>query len=440
VRPDVKTLVVSVHNSKKHAQIKGGFLKSMNTYCKVMKIIISISLAALLVFLTACGSSGGNTSVNSNNNSKPADDSKPIKIGALMTFSGPFSSFGDGLKKGMELYFEQNNYMIGNRKVEIIYEDDENNPQVALRKYHKLVDQDKVDLLMGIATSTILYAIRDEVDNGKIPLIVANAAGNDVSWDKKSEYIYRSSYSNWQMGYAAGPYAVKNLGKKAYVISYDNPAGYEQAEAFKIAFEEGGGQVLKIEYPKPGTSDFANYMTQIAAAKPDVVYHISAGVDGVRFALQFKEFGLKDKIKLMVTTPSNLANTPELVDALNGTYLRFDYKDTADNEANKKFLEAFKKKYNNAELGFEPYGYESALLADAAIKKAGSVKSEDLIKALKNISIDGVRGKVTMDPKTHNPIIDYYIVRYDAKDGKLVKNYIDTIKEVTMPEKNPNKK
>ncbi|MED4601227.1 ABC transporter substrate-binding protein [Paenibacillus validus] len=407
---------------------------------KGMQRSLAVVIAAFLLFLTACGSNGGSAPASSGTEKPAGNQADSVKVGVLLTFSGPFATVGEGLKRGLELYFELNNHTVGGKKVELVYEDDENNPQVALRKYHKLVDEDKIDLLIGMTTSTTLYALRDQIDRDKKPLIVANAGGNDSSWDKKSDYIYRAAASNYQQGAAISDYIAKNVGKKAYIVSYDNPAGREQAEAFKSAYEAAGGQVMQMEFPKVGTNDFAGFMTQIAQAKPDVVYNMGPSTDGMRFAVQFKEFGLKDKIALISTVPTDLATTPEMIAALDGVYGIKIFKDSLDNPATKKFMEAFTKKHPNIPPNIEIMGYDSAMLADKAIEKAGSTKAEDLIQVMKNISLDSPRGKFQMDPKTNNPISDFFVQKFVVKDGKLGFEYLDTMKDVGMPEKNPFKK
>jgi branched-chain amino acid transport system substrate-binding protein len=427
-------------------------MKIVNSLMRgTMAKLLSISLVALLVFLTACSGNGntpadsgnGGTPANSSNGSTPADsnDDKPIKIGVLTTLTGPFAAIGETVKKGIELYFEQTDYKIGNRKVELIIEDEEFNPQVAIRKFNKLADSDKIDFLIGMSAGNVLYALRDQVDTRKIPSL-AVARGNEIAWGLKSDYIYRVVASNYQMGYAAAPYALKHLGKKAYLISYDNPSGYEFVAGFKSAFEAGGGEIVKAEYPKAGTTDFATYLTQVAQLKPDFVYGMGPAADAMRLALQFKEFGLKDKIPFLTQTPPNLATTPEMLAALNGAYVTLDYNETLDNETNKKFVAAFEKKYGKkiTDAGAEMYGYDSAMTLAKAIEQAGSAKPEDVIKALKGISIDSTRGTFTIDPKTNNAILDVYIEQYRVKDGKLVKDYLDTTKAIKMPETNPDKK
>lgn len=411
---------------------------------KGIRKALGISLAVILILLTACTGKEAAGPAPKDAGTAPKEagaapkEEKPLKVGVLASMSGPFANTGEGLKKGYELYLDMNNRMVGNRKVEMIYEDDEANPQVALRKLHKLIDQDKVDLITGFTISNTLYAVRDEIDSRKVPTIVTGAAGNAVNYGLKSDSIYRVSSSGWMLGYATGAYALK-LGKKAYVISYDNPAGYEQVNALTAAMEAGGGQVLKVEYPKPGTSDFATIMTQIAQSKPDVVLNVAPGGDSMRFVMQFKEFGLKDKIPLITGTPPDLATTPEMVQALEGSYSRYEYKETSESAPNKTFVEGFKKKFGDAQLGYELYAYDAFMVLAEAVKKANGGKAEDLLKALSSVDIETPRGKVTMDPKTHNVILNVQVFKYEVKNGKLVKNYVDEIR-VQAPDKDPDKK
>jgi branched-chain amino acid transport system substrate-binding protein len=396
--------------------------------------VASLFLVLLLLFLTACGSNG-----NTNSNASDSNNDKPIKIGALLTFSGPFASAGEGMKQGIETFLETNNYQIGNRKVEVVYEDDENNPQVSLRKLNKLIDSDKVDVILGGVTSTVVYAIADAVEQNKIPFIIINAGANDVSWSKKSDYIYRSSFSNYQLGSAPATLIAKYVGKKVFVVAQDYPAGHEQADAFEREFKAAGGTDVQIVYPKVGASDFATYISQIAEAKPDVVYTAFGGPDAVRFAVQYNSFGLKGKIPLVSQVADEEINSPDIMKALDGERYFTPYYYQVDNPANKKFVEAFKKKYNRDPSNYMELGYDAAQMLVKAIEKAGSSKSEDIIKVLKDISIESPRGNHVMDPKTHNPVVDFYLTKYVVKDGKMHYELLNKIEKVTMPENNPGK-
>jgi branched-chain amino acid transport system substrate-binding protein len=391
---------------------------------------ISAVLVFVLLFLNACSSQ-----------SSAGGDGKPIKIGAILSFSGNFAPLSESIKQGMELYFELNGQKIGNRPVSIKYEDDEANPQVALRKYRQLVDSEKVNLLVGPISSSVVYALRDVIEKDKMVLIDANAAANDISWDKKSDYIYRVSISNWQDGVPAVDYIVKNVGKKAYVLAPDYPAGHETIDAFKDAFTKAGGQVVKEAYPKLGNNDYATYLTNILETKPDLVFSFLAGTDAIRFVQQYEQFGVKGKIPLtgtqefldpLVTDPAGKA-----AEGIIGATM---YNASLDNPANKKFVEEFKKKYNKLPNYFNVQGYDSAQVIAKAVEKAGSVKSEDLVKVLKDITFSSPRGELAMDPKTHNLALDMYLAKNVWKDGKIVQEIMGTaVKGLKIPDTPPAK-
>jgi branched-chain amino acid transport system substrate-binding protein len=399
---------------------------------KHYKGVLSLFLVILLLFLTACGSNG-NTSANS---SDPKDE-KPVKIGALLTLSGPFASAGEGIKQGIDLVLDMNNNKIGNRKVEVVYEDDENNPQVSLRKLNKLIDSDKIDILIGGVTSTVVYAIADTVQQNKLPFIIVNAGANDVSWSKKSDYIYRSSFSNYQYGSGAATLIAKNIAKKIFVIAQDYPAGHEQAEAFEKEFKAAGGTEIQIAFPKVGANDYATYLTQIANFKPDVVYTTFGGSDGVRFAVQYNSFGLKGKIPLVSQVADEEISSQEIMKALDGEYFFSAYYNQMPGDANKKFVDAFKQKYGKEPTNYMELGYDSAQMAFKVIEKAGSTNSDDLIKQLKEVAIDSPKGRLVMDPKTNNPVVNLHLLKYVAKEGKISYQLVQTVEKVTMPEKDP---
>ncbi|ATY86569.1 ABC transporter substrate-binding protein [Kyrpidia spormannii] len=353
----------------------------------------------------------------------------------ILSATGTFAPLTESIRNGFQLYLDQHNGMLGGRKVEIKFEDDQEDPQVALRKYRQLVSSDKVDILVGPISSAVAYALRDGVEKDKIVLIDPNAAANDLSWKQKSDYIYRVSFSNWQNGSSVAKYIAQNIGKSAVTIAPDYPAGREVIQAFKAAFEASGGKVVKELYPKLGTNDFATYLTTIAQTKPDVVYSFETGSDGIRFVKQYADFGLKGKIPLTGTLElgDNLILDPA-GDAAEGIISGVLYTPWLENNVNQTFVTSYQKKYNKLPNIFAVDGYDAAQVIDLAITKAGSTRSDDLIKVLKGISFNSPRGPVTIDPKTNNPIENFYVAKNVKLDGKIVPQVSQTIPNVTMPE------
>ncbi|GAA4707566.1 ABC transporter substrate-binding protein [Brevibacillus fulvus] len=398
------------------------------------------AILALTLLLAACGSQTASESAGgSGGTNGSAGASEPIKIGAILSFSGNFAPLSESIKEGMELYFEQTGNKIGDRQVSIVYEDDEANPQVALRKYRQLVESEQVDLLVGPISSSVVYALRDVIEKDKIVLIDANAAANDISWDKKSDYIYRVSISNWQDGMPAAEYIAQNIGKKAYVLAPDYPAGHETIEAFEDAFKKAGGEIVKEAWPKLGNNDYATYLTDILQTKPDLVFSFLSGTDAIRFVQQYEQFGVKGKIPLTGTEefldPLVTEPTGQAAEGIIGATM---YTSSLDNPVNQKFVEAFTQKYNKTPNYFNVQGYDSAQVIAKAIEQAGSTNADDLINVLKEIKFSSPRGELAMDPKTHNLALDMYLVKNVWKDGKIVQEVLGiAAKGLKIPETPP---
>ncbi|WP_372813616.1 ABC transporter substrate-binding protein [Paenibacillus sp.] len=410
------------------------------------KRLTAMMTVMLAILLTACSGGSAVTTQNSESPSSPgastaaAGESKdPIIVGALLSQSGPQAQPGESAKKGIELYFSQHNYMIGDRKVEIKYEDDEGNPQTGLRKYRQLINSSKADVVLGPLLSNVVYALTDEVQKVKKPMIIVTAAANDISWSKKSDYMIRTSLSNWQSGTPGGKYFADKVGKTAYIVASDYPAGHEVAAGFKEAFIQAGGKVIEEAYPPLGANDYATNLNQIKQAKPELVFAFMPGADGIRFIKQYKEFGLKGNIPLTSSGEFGdvLITEPTGADS-EGIYSTFHYYPALENETNKKFVEEFKAKYGKIPDFYSVYGYDAAqAFAEAVKKTGGSVKSDDLLKALKGITINSPRGSITIDPQTNNPIQTFYAGRNVMKDGSIVFEPLANLGEMVMPEKDP---
>ncbi|PLS84577.1 MAG: ABC transporter substrate-binding protein, partial [Actinobacteria bacterium] len=142
---------------------------------------------ATLLGVTGCGGGGGGGGQGG------GGGDEALKIGALLSFTGTFAKLAESIRNGFDLFIKENDGQLGGRPVEVLYEDDEGDPQVALRGYRQLVDRDQVNLLVGPVSSTVALALVDQVNRDKQILINPNAAANALSLDKKSDYIYRTS-------------------------------------------------------------------------------------------------------------------------------------------------------------------------------------------------------------------------------------------------------
>ena len=393
-----------------------------------------VLLVVLMVFLSAC-SSGAISSSSSNESS---NNGETIKIGALLPTTGVYASLGQNLLNGMELYFEENNWEIAGKKIEVIHEDSEADPQVSLRKLRKLMDQDNIDILTGPVSTAVAYALRDEVDKKKLPYLVSHAGGNDLVRSKRSDYIWRSSFSSWQIGHSMGEWAYENVGKKIYLTAADYAFGHEVADAFKEAYTKAGGEIVDEVYPPLGNNDFSSYLAKMNRDDIDGVYAFYAGSDAVRFVQQYEEYGLKGKIPLIGSGWLNAEDTrPQQKLAAEGikSTLFWDY--NLDTPENKAFVEAYEKKFDQRPSIESLEGYDAAMIMGKAIESLnGDVSdSEKLVEAISNVELTSPRGPIKFDKETHNIIQNIYIMETVVENDATENKVIDTIPDVADPGK-----
>ncbi len=385
---------------------------------------------ATLLGVTGCGGGSGGGQGG-------GGDSETLKIGALLSFRGTFAKLAESIRNGFDLFIKENDGQIGGRKVEVLYEDDEGDPQVGLRGYRQLVDRDRVNLLVGPVSSTVALALVDQVGRDKQILINPNAAANALSLDKKSDFVYRTSYSNYQLGTPGAAYIAENVGKTAVAIAPDYPAGLEVLPAFKAAYEAAGGTVVQELLPPLGNTDYATYLTQIQEAEAEVLWAFLAGADAINFAKQYTEFGVGESIQFTgMNTWADPLLTETVGGAAEGIIAATQWLPSLDNETNKRFVEGYRAEYGETPNQFSVFGYDAAQLIAQGVEKAGGVEPADLSEALKGLSFESPRGQITIDPETNNPVQSYVMTRNVLDGETIVPEVIDEIGEFATPTEN----
>lgn len=404
-----------------------------------LKKWLAIVMIGFLMIISACGSnvvSNPESSKDSNGNATTDNFSETIKVGVLLPTSGVYASLGENLAKGMELYFKSVNWKVGDKKIELIQEDTEADPQVALRKTRKLLDEVKVDILTGTVSTAVAYAIRDEVDRRKVPYLVSHAGGNDLTRSKRSNYIWRESFNSWQIGYSMGQYAYDNVGKKVILAAADYAFGHEVSEAFKEAFTNAGGEIVEEIYPPLGNNDYASYITRMSNSEADAVYAFFAGSDAVRFVKQYEEFGLKGKLPLIGSgwlvaedTRSAQGTASEGIKAT----IFWDY--NLDTPENKQFVADYEAEFGERPSLESLEGFDAArIIVEALTSINGDVSDpEKVVDAISKIEFISPRGPIKFDQETHQIIQNIYIVETELKEGKTENKVIYTIEKVQDP-------
>jgi branched-chain amino acid transport system substrate-binding protein len=361
----------------------------------------------------------------------------PIKIGVLLPYTGVYAVLGESITQAMELVFARENWTVAGRKIELIKEDDESKPPVGIRKADKLIDSDKIDILTGPVHSGVLAGIRDKVHNTKTILIVSNAGADQISRERCSKWIFRTSFSNWQPCQPMGGWVAKNVSKDVFLTAPNYQAGKDMMNAFRETFVPGGGKVIGEDYPKLGETDYAPYITKIKQSGAKAVFAFFSGSDAVNFVKQYDQFGLKGAVRLtgagFLTEPDVLpAQGQSAVGIITGHF----YTPLLDNPTNQRFVKEFKEKYNKSTDGFACQGYDTAEVIVRALKAVNGNTQDKarLVDAIAQVEFDSPRGRFRFDPKTHNVIQPFIYVR-EVREvaGGLNNAVIDRIADVRDP-------
>jgi branched-chain amino acid transport system substrate-binding protein len=363
-----------------------------------------------------------------------AQVNKPIRLGNLNTFTGGLAYAGETNWNATNLYFDSINWTVAGRKIEIIKEDDQFNPQIGLQKAKKLVESDQVDLLFGVQASNVALAVLNYMKQQKAFYVVTGAGTDAITWDRYP-YLFRTSISTYQLSTPMANYIYDNLGKEIVTTASDYAGGRDVMGQFKGPYMAKGGKVLKEIWPPLGTTDFSPYLTDIKSINPPVTYDFMPGADAVRFVQQYSEFGLKEKMPLTGFTMIDSQSTSALGKAAVGVISALTFVDTLDNPEAKAFVAEFRSKYKASPDLFSDYGYVGARVVGEALKMIdGDTSNKDkLVEAMAKVKFAAPRGPFRFDPATHNPIQDIYIAQVVETDGKVTTKTLSTARQVQDP-------
>lgn len=344
-----------------------------------------------------------------------------VKVGLMLPYTGTYASLGNAITNGFKLAVAENGGKLGGREIAFFTVDDESDPAKGPENTNKLVKRDQVDVLVGTVHSGVAMAMAKIANETKTLLIVPNAGADEVTGPMCSPNIFRTSFSNWQPGYATGKIMADNKHKTAVTVTWKYAAGQQMVDGFKEAFQKGGGKVLKeMTLPFPNV-EFQPFLTEIASLKPDAVFVFFAGGGAVKFVKDYAAAGLKGKISLYGTgflTDGTLdaqgADAQGLVTALH-------YADGLNTPKDNAFRAAYKKAYNAEPDVYAVQGYDAAQLLRAGLEavKGDIGKKDQMYQAMAAAKIDSPRGAFTLS-KAHNPIQDFYTRRVVGKENKSI--------------------
>jgi branched-chain amino acid transport system substrate-binding protein len=350
-----------------------------------------------------------------------ADSGEPLKVGLLVPTSGVYATLGAAMSQGFNLYVGENLDAFGGRRIDVVTVDEGESAASGVEAAQRLINEEQAQVVVGIVSSAVALNVRDLFDGGQIPLIVANAGAGALSGAAKSPYLFRTSFSNVQEGYALGQYMYDNVAERGvYLIGPDYAAGIEHLVGFRLAYEEAGGIVLGEVHPGfASTEDYEPYLDEIKDAEAEAVFAFFSGAEAVRFVQQYADAGLKDDIPLLGTPLTDENWVEAQGEAAEGVRSSLHYALDLDLERNQQFVSAYQAAYGVAPSSFSVQAYDAAqLLAFGLQATGGDTSNRDaLIEAMAAVEeIDSPRGAFTLD-ENRNPVQNFYL--RTVRDGTI---------------------
>jgi len=364
----------------------------------------------------------------------------PIKIGVIGPFTGPLAAFGPETVRGLEFYFDRVNWSVAGRKILPIQEDTEGKPEVGITKTRKLIDRDGVNAILGYTSSGVAYAVRDLINERKLPTLITTAASRSLTQEDRSPYIFRTADAGGQEAYPLAKWVAGKLGyKKVILMGSDYAAGHEMVDAYAKGLKEMGGEIVDQIFPPLGTSDFSPFLARIQGKSADALFVFITGSDAVRFVNQYKEVGLKGKLPLVAQgalTPETLL--PSMGEAALGiiTAKQFapNFESHLESTGTKRFIRSFSATFGKPFTSWAYQSYGAARAFSEALKAVGG-NIEDkpkFLEALRKVRFATPLGPFQFDAN-QQVIFDVYIREVRKSNGEYTNIAFDVIRNVSQP-------
>jgi branched-chain amino acid transport system substrate-binding protein len=356
--------------------------------------------------------------------------SKAVKIGFVSTFSGPTAVIGNDMRNSFELALDHLGRKMGGFPVEVIYEDDQQKPEVGKQKSEKLVQSDKVDFVVGYIWSNVLLASLKPVLDSQTFLISSNAGPSQIAGELCSPNFFSTSWNNDQTPQAMGEYMNQKGVKTLYMIGPNYAAGKDMLAGVRSTYK---GNVIGEDLTKwPDQLDFSAELSKVRAAKPDAVFVFYPGASGVQFLTQYSQAGLKGQIPLYTAFTIDAITLKLQKDLALGVPGAQHWVNDLPNDANKKYVGDFRKKFGNYPTFYGAQSYDAAnFINSAVVAVKGDLTKKDAMRAeMRKANYASVRGPYKYG-NNHFPIQNFYLqdVVKDAEGNLTLKTAATIVKD-----------
>ena len=344
-----------------------------------------------------------------------------LRVGLMLPYTGTFGQIGVGIENGFRMALDEKGGRLGGREIEWFKVDDESEPSKGVENANKLVQRDKVDVLVGTVHSGVQMGIHKVARDTGVLNLIPNAGVHAATRALCAPNVFRTSFTNSQPTSALGKVMVDKGHKKAVWITWKYAAGDEAFEGFRDSYTKAGGTIVKeLGLPFPNV-EFQALLTEIASIKPDAVCCFFAGAGAAKFMKDYAAAGLKGKIPLYGSGFLTEGVLEAAGASADGIFTTLHYSDSLDTPRNKAFRLAYAKTFRLQPDVYTVQGYDAGQLLALGVNavKGDIGNKKTLYAAMEGAVIDSPRGKWTMS-KSHNPIQDMYLRQVVNGENKVI--------------------
>ncbi len=347
--------------------------------------------------------------------------SQKLRVGIMLPYTGTYAQLGTAITNGFKLVVNQRGGKLAGRELEYFTVDDEADPAKAPENTNKLVQRDKVDVLVGTVHSGVQMGMVKIAKETNTLLIIPNAGLDAATGALCAANIFRTSFSNWQPSYPMGKVLADRGIRNVVSLAWKYGAGEEAVAGFTEGFIKAGGKTVRgLWIPFPNV-EFQALLTEIASIKPDAVFVFFAGAGAAKFIKDYAAAGLRKTIPLFGSGFLTDGVLDAVDTAAEGLETTLHYADGLNGKRDKEFRAAYTKAHKTEPDVYAVQGYDAALLLAAGLDavKGDFSKRKEMISAMEKARIDSPRGAWTMS-KAHNPIQDIYLRKVVGRENRFV--------------------
>lgn len=325
----------------------------------------------------------------------------PLRIGVMLPATGVYAEIGRQVVEGFDLRLDQLGGRLGGRSVEFVRVDDQSRPDMAEGLMRRLIERDKVDLVIGSVHSGVSIVMADIARRTSTLMIVPVAGANEITDSLCAPNIWRTSFSNWQVCRPMGAVVARDGHHTAMTISWRYAAGQQTCDAFAQGFIASGGTVVSQLYLPFPMTDFTPLLAQIKVRKPDAVFAFFAGPPAAQFIRAYAAEGLRERIPLY--GQGSLTDGIPAMPEAQGVRTTFHYAAGLNLQADRDFRAAYRARTGHEGDAYAVHGFDTATLLDIGLSTAdGDVKNRAaLYRAMGAAAIDSPRGRIAFSKSNH---------------------------------------